>query len=100
MRSSYSASRRPTTRRPPARAARPAPGERSMRAWLPGAAALALLLGVVSSAGGCSGADAAPADTPGPALFAPFGEPLPGSDADARALFDRGRLVALRRFYP
>jgi CxxC motif-containing protein (DUF1111 family) len=33
-------------------------------------------------------------------LFAPYGEPLPGVSAEARASFDRGRSVARRRFVP
>jgi CxxC motif-containing protein (DUF1111 family) len=33
-------------------------------------------------------------------LCAPFGEPLPGIDAEARARFERGRLVAMKRFMP
>jgi CxxC motif-containing protein (DUF1111 family) len=37
---------------------------------------------------------------PAPPVYAPFGEPLPDIDREARASFERGRLVATRRFAP
>jgi CxxC motif-containing protein (DUF1111 family) len=77
------------------RVARPARGD-ARRAVL-----LAAVIGAAAAAG-CSAEDPA---RPAPAaaaggLFAPFGEPLPGTDGAARASFDRGRAVALRRFSP
>jgi CxxC motif-containing protein (DUF1111 family) len=44
--------------------------------------------------------DALPPPPSEPVLSAPFGEPRPGIDTDARARFDRGRAVFMRRFVP
>ena len=87
-------------RRAPASATPPAPGESSV---IPSYARLVVVvvsvvaaatLGIRSAPRPASASDAAPR------VFAPFGEPLPGFDAEARARFDRGRIVAMRRFTP
>ncbi|WP_394850566.1 c-type cytochrome [Pendulispora brunnea] len=53
-----------------------------------------LVLAMAAAAGVRSSSSAAGA------FFASFGEPIPGIDAQQRARFERGRLVAMRRFAP
>src|SRR5262249_33943865 len=93
-RSSSCANKPRTTRRTPARATRPAPGE-----MIP-ARVLALTACVAAAAALGARSSRAPGDASKTHFFAPFGEPLPSVDATARARFLRGKAVALRRFAP
>jgi len=54
---------------------------------------------LVAAVGGCPGDEPEPA-TMAEGIYAPMGEPLPAATAEQRETFERGRLVAQRRFLP